>query len=466
VVFLDSLAAAVLTALSAAMVAWLVRRQGRRTALFLGIAAGLATASWSIASRCLWQHTGAQFSLLLALCVLDGEGRRLLRLAAAAALLALTFWCRPALAPACVLVLVFQFLRNPRLAIAAAVTGIVFAGGWIMFNLATTGRPLGTYISLSALGPDPIRNYPVNLLGTILSPNRGMLVFSPLLLLAVPAVPWYIRRVRTQPRQAMLAGIVLAGVLVRGFFHGWFGGHCYGSRFMLDVSGPALVLVAPMVAWLLARWWAALLPLALFALSAGIQFLGVVRDFESWNIMMEMHKPDNAWNWRKPQILHCLTYGASSRDPLASPTEVDLPRSGIIELRRDPASPFIRYGFKNEEPWGNWIMPPRAGIAVNLPVRSALRFRLGITTEVFPYDPTTVGLFINGKKFGELVILVKDWDFASIPWFDIPVEMVKEGLNEFEFRVNRAYYPNAAPTGLGAAINKVIIIAEPGGGAR
>jgi len=458
VVFLDSLAATILTALAAGMAAHLARSAGRKSALFVGLAVGLATASWSTASRCLWQHTGAQFTMLAALCVLESDSRRLLRLGLGAALLAFCFWCRPALLPVIVVIAGNILLRNKRDFLIGVVAGVCVLLGWLTFNYLTYGSPLGTYVSLRALGPDTFTAYPRRLWGHLFSPNRGMYVFSPLLLLAsIPmvtnAVKW-----RNNKWLAMLAWGALVGLLARGFFYGWFGGHCYGSRYSLDSSALMLIGAAPYFSRLLSTLRKAIFPVGLFFLSCAIQFLGVARDYESWNVLMGMSREENAWNWRTPQILHCLTCGEWTRGPLLSPSTVNLPADGVLNLRNDPDSPYIRYGFTYLEPWGTCAMPPRAGIVFHLAEAQPLRVRCEVTSQVFPYQPTTVGLAMNGKKFGEIVLLKVDPKYEDLPWFVVPKELVKPGLNTLELRVNRVCYPYASSSPMGAAVNRIIIV--------
>jgi hypothetical protein len=286
-----------------------------------------------------------------------------------------------------------------------------------------------------------------------------MFVFAPLLLLGIPAVALALLRWRTDGRLAVLAGAVLLATLPRGFLQGWHGGHCYGSRYMLDAAALLLLVMAPLVRRLLeGEWWSAALPWALFALSAFIQYLGVTRDFESWNIMMRMNLPDNAWVWRKGQIAHCLTYGESTRGPVLEAQAYNLPPDGVIDPKTRAAdNRFIRYGVTYQEPWGPWLMPPRAGLVVNLPRRMPLKLRVELTSEAFVFDPTIISYYWNGTKFQELVMQKKDFEFANIPWFSVPEQLVSAGLNKLEIRLSRAYCPGASPTMLGAALGKVII---------
>jgi hypothetical protein len=460
VVFLDSLAATLLTAGAVAMATHLARRWGRRTALFVGLALAFATPSWSTASRCLWQHTGAQFMLMAALCVLEGESRRTLRLFAGGAMLAFCFWCRPATAALLLVIAGFALAERRRDMIVGGGAAVVVLLSWIVYNLIIYGKPLGTYVTVGGLGPDTFTAYPRRLWGHLFSANRGMFVFSPILLLTLWPLARHLRHARLDPWLAMMAWASLVGILVRGFFFGWFGGYCYGNRYALDTAGLMLIGSGPLLARMLDRPLKAVVPWTLFALSAAVQLLGVARDYESWNIFMKMTQEDNAWNWRKPQILHCLTLGEWTRGPLPLHSEVNLPPNGILELRRNPDAPYLRYGFTYQEPWGVWIMPPKTGIIFNMPGARPLRVRCELISQVFPYDPTTVALLLNGRKFGELVLLKAEWRFEDLPWFDVPKEYVREGLNMLELRVNRACYPYASPAAVGAALNRVIVVPQ------
>ena len=147
IVFLDWLAASLYCAGAAAMLTWLARRQGRPTALFLGLAFGLGTATWSCASRMMWQHTGAQFWLLAALCLFDAERCQARRTVAGTLAMAMTVWCRPFMAPACAILLAARLLKSwlaLGIGLAAAAVGLAT---WMAYNYMTSGTFLGPYVA-------------------------------------------------------------------------------------------------------------------------------------------------------------------------------------------------------------------------------------------------------------------------------------------------------------------------------
>src|SRR6185295_3203051 len=89
------------------------------------------------------------------------------------------------------------------------------------------------------------------LLGNLVSPARGLLVFSPVVLLSfVGAVVWL--------RQRNVLGILLS-VMVVGHWIGisgfpqWWAGWSYGPRYMSDMLPYLVVLSVPAVQWLITR---------------------------------------------------------------------------------------------------------------------------------------------------------------------------------------------------------------------
>lgn len=464
VVFLDFLAASLYMAVAAGMIAHLARREGRATAWFCAVAFALGTAVWSTASRCLWQHTGGLFALLTALCLFDGARVWGWRMAAGTLVLAFAVACRPFLLPACAIILLFQTITNRRTAFAtlgvvAAIT-VTFVG----YNLLRTGTILTPYMqtsALSALSYLGMRSETAALMGSLFSPNRGMFVFSPVLLLAIPPMVYFLLMARSNRKLAMLALCAWLMILLRALPVNWHGGHCYGSRYMLDAAPFMVLVAAPFARHLLeGAWWKRAIPIALLLLSGAIHYLGVSREWASWNIAMNMTKPDNAWNMGQSQIMHCLTYGESTRGPLREATYYTIPVDGVIAVKDNAENRHLRYGFAYQEPWGWWAMPPKSGLVISLPGQFRLRVAVELMTEAFPLDPTHVDFYWNGRHFGRHTAYVSDTQFRRAARFSVPKDYTTAGYNWFEMRLSRVYYGGASSEPSGAAINRITILPE------
>src|SRR5262249_54647765 len=182
-------------------------------------------------------------------------------------------------------------LTRPTTAFFAGVSGIVLlaqrrwrAVGGLLLGGAL---PVGVYclVNLSCFG-DPIRggyaphdwSLPpplwLGFTGLLVAPSRGLLVYSPALVL-LPLGIWAVFRRRAQ-RGVLLAWLGAAAVTLVFFahWHDWRGGWCYGPRFLCEAM--------PICCLLFALGYASLRTAAarraagvLVGLSVAVHFIGV-----------------------------------------------------------------------------------------------------------------------------------------------------------------------------------------------
>jgi hypothetical protein len=112
------------------------------------------------------------------------------------------------------------------------------------------------------------------LYGQLLSSGKGLLFYTPLVLLAIPAWGLFWRR---SPHLCLLfTAIVVERIVFFSFLPRWFGGICWGPRYIVPIVPFLLLAVGFLLqqpAWrTTARRW---LVGALFALSLGVQLIGV-----------------------------------------------------------------------------------------------------------------------------------------------------------------------------------------------
>lgn len=152
-----------------------------------------------------------------------------------------------------------------------AVTAVLIA----LFNVARYGDPLNTgYLSeerFSAVWWQGIA-------GLLISPGRGLFLYAPVLLLALPAIPTFYRRSR--PEAALAGAVVLAHLLLYGKWFMWHGGYAWGPRFMIPALPFLVMSMAPVIEWTReSAWWRrAFYVLAI--LSGLIQLIGLSVHFE------------------------------------------------------------------------------------------------------------------------------------------------------------------------------------------
>ena len=144
----------------------------------------------------------------------------------------------------------------------------------LWYNWARYGSPLHAGYSAEGVA----FSYPLlkGLYGLLLSPGAGLLVFVPVLVMALIGFPGLSRR---WPMEAALVAAIIAVRVV--FYAGWFawdGGVTWGPRYLI----PVVPLLMVGLGFLPMRGWRALLTWITGAASVGIQLLGQMVWFITW----------------------------------------------------------------------------------------------------------------------------------------------------------------------------------------
>ncbi|MGH9195987.1 MAG: hypothetical protein ACRD1T_09635, partial [Acidimicrobiia bacterium] len=290
------LAASSMVAASAAFLYAALMRLGTKKGWAITISLGyaLATPVFAGASQNLSQHSSGVLAVALfvycAVRVYKGEARWALGAALAGALV---FAVRPLLvflvAPLALLV----FLRAGRYRFLTVGIAIVGVGAQLLFNLAAYGRIFGGYSiaveRFAELGlPTPAFGNPLEgILGLLISPGRGLFVFAPITLVAIPGA---IRAVRERGwfLIACAAG-ALAHLVFFSSYKVWWGGYAYGPRYLIEAMPMVALLAQPLavsVSGLDLRPGRILVRLALLV-SLGVQLLGAFNYPCSWDSLPE-----------------------------------------------------------------------------------------------------------------------------------------------------------------------------------
>ena len=157
-----------------------------------------------------------------------------------------------------------------------------------IYNSSRFGNPLQTgYHSLEAFS-NPLLT---GLVGLLLSPGKGLFLYSPILILAIISFPAFLRRHRAE---ALLAGGILAvhAVLYASWF-AWHGGHSWGPRFLVPALPFLVLTLVPGLVWAGRHRWRMLLVGALALLSSMLQALGVASSVDRFfdMVMYEWNLP-------------------------------------------------------------------------------------------------------------------------------------------------------------------------------
>ncbi len=238
-------AAAILTALAVVMFFLCARTlSDRNTALALALLFGFGTSAWSTASQALWQQTPSLLFQLIGIGFLLRGYRQGARAAAPAALF---FSAATASRPNDVipaLLFTLFFILQYRSAfwrwILWAIPPALFV---FTYNSIYNGSPL-------VFGyQDGILNYVSAprleaLVGLFLSPSRGLLIYSPFLVLAL----WGFALAQHRPEKLFYqfsGSIFVLYIINLSMWQNWDGGWGYGTRMLTDALPYAGILMIP-----------------------------------------------------------------------------------------------------------------------------------------------------------------------------------------------------------------------------
>jgi hypothetical protein len=297
--------AASLLSAAAAAVLFLAVRARRRTeteGLWAAVLFGLGTTVWST-SQALWQHPAAVLFLSLALYCLARAEDDTVWAGRAGLPLALMVAARHSDVVVAGVLSVAIAIRWPRrlplfVLCAAPVAALVLA-----YNAWAFGSPLAHGFSGSASRFS--ETWGVGQAGLLISPGRGLLVFTPV---AAMAALGLVRSFRFGERwlASSLGAAAIAHLVLVGKWGEWHGGESWGPRLLTDAL-PLLFLFLPEGMEALPR-----LTALLGALSIAVQALGAFAYDYRWERLYQRPDEDKTaalWDPARAPILFYLRQG-------------------------------------------------------------------------------------------------------------------------------------------------------------
>jgi len=220
---------------------WLVGITSLPRALLVTAIIALATPVRTINAGGLWQHTSAGLWAVTGLALWSAAARRPALYPLAGLALALATACRPIFVPAA-LVVVWDALRDRRrlgagvttALVVTAIGGLALFANWYLHGSVLGGRAsIVTSIAKTHAVPSYFHFTPWTWIGLLAAPSRGLFVYSPVLLFALPGLVHTLRASSPPTERLMsLAGVLVFGLY--GFVATWWAGWVFGPRYMAD----------------------------------------------------------------------------------------------------------------------------------------------------------------------------------------------------------------------------------------
>jgi hypothetical protein len=283
-------------------------RLGTVPSIFVTLAAGLGTQALSTASRGMWSDTWGLVLLQAALWLLLRGARP--HPALLGSLLAWLYFVRPTYSIAIVIImLLMAALRWWGMALWTSAVGACWLTGFVAFSRHYYGASLPPYYQASRL---TFEHVGTALLGNLVSPSRGLLLYVPSVLVTLVALSVVWKRVDLRLSRVALSAVVVHLLATSGYGQHWWGGLSYGPRLMTGALPWLVILAIQSLAGLLSspRRRALMTIMALAAVvSVATNLPGA---FSSraifWNVYplsVDEH-PERVWDWHDPQFLAAL----------------------------------------------------------------------------------------------------------------------------------------------------------------
>lgn len=285
------------------------RRPWMSALLTAGFALGTTQAT--ISSVTLWQHGPTTLLILLGMrSILASERGRYFYLGLAGLPLAFLPVVR-------IQTVLFYFAglaavwrMRPRSVITFLLWSVPGVALSLYVNLGLYGHILGGYAHLAKTG-DFESSFINGFAGLLISPNRGLFVFSPFLVLALFGAG---AAVRNRSVSAISFGVAaLVYTVLHAKWGEWYAGWCIGPRFTTEIQPVLMYLIAILFA---TRWKAALdwAVAALITVSIAITLPGMLYPHEHgwWNAFPDVNKNrERLWDfsdWLPLYFLHRLEF--------------------------------------------------------------------------------------------------------------------------------------------------------------
>lgn len=393
----------------------LYRRVSRTIAYIIIFAFWFATPLWPTSVDYL-QHHPLMFFKLLSLLLIFGShdddlpGRW--RFLAGGLTLSLSVLCRYQTLPSAILIACFIICRYDLyknkifIFILGGLLPIPFT---LWYHKAVFGSPFQT-------GPLIWLNFKNPFFSTVISllvnPSKGLFMHSPWILIGIIGLVVSIigKRLPGSNRALIILCIIsaLPNFFVYSKLNGWYGGRCWGYRYLMDLLPEAALLTAfgLQILWGV-RFWR-LLTYAAILISFFIQGVGALAfDYEWHKVHVYGGAPDEIWLWQVPnsQIFYYI-------------------RRGLVYMGRMPiklkASPYEKRGFYKPENWDDrkiaWLQKESSFYFVS---RSHdPHIEVYAPKEHAVSSPLILDIWINGKKAKSVELKPIYWNRISLE--DIP----------------------------------------------
>ena len=225
--------------------------------------------------------------------------------------LAFSFVIRPTNSVSILLLSIFVFIKYRRYFLRYVLWSLIITCPFLIYNLYIYQSPFPSYYSLNKIASSS--TFFEALLANMVSPNRGLLIFTPILIFSFYGCFLKIKNKSFSLLDFILGLIIIFHwVAVSRYWH-WWAGHSFGPRVFVDAIPFFMYFLIPVFPSLsqekgLKKTILSFLILSLILISFFIHGKGAFVG-DMWNVFpvdVEV-KPARIWDWNDLQILRDIS---------------------------------------------------------------------------------------------------------------------------------------------------------------
>ena len=319
----------------------------RRIAVISTLIFAFATGTWSTSSQGLWQHGLVELLLALSIyLVIRNEKKESAKNIIYLGIISgLYIFNRP---PDSVLLLpiflyVFMFYNNKVVYLLSFM--VISSGLFILYNIYYFGNLFGGYGNLM---PVFGLNYYVmiNSLGLLLSPSRGLFIYTPIAALSIFGYLRVKNIVNNRLKYVLLfyGPIIIIQIYIYSIFGNWWGGGSYGPRFLTGMLPIVSIYIAIYLNNFVnlnriykTKCLYIFLILILIGCSLFVQVIGAFYyPNGNWNGTPKNvdYHPERLWDWNDSQIIRTFEAGPIKVNPINDLYSVYKFKNDIVYLNK------------------------------------------------------------------------------------------------------------------------------------
>jgi hypothetical protein len=333
----EKVTASLLAALATVLMFLVLRREGNRWALPLAVAFAFGTDSWVVSSQALWQHGSGELLIALGLLLARGTPtpRRVTLLGFVCGLIAANR--QPDVFISLALVLPVVWNRKRDLVWLCAGAALPLAA-LLYYNVFFVGNVVGA----AALASKPGHFFHVQwsgVPGLLISPTKGLLVFSPFLIFVPVGLA---RRLRTPGSRRLAIALSLAVIaeLLVASQADWRAGASWGPRWLTDLFPILVWMLGPVPLALRKRTRGVLV--ALIVVAVGIEAIGAFWYTHTSDARILSAGMSSAWNPSYTPFIYELKHPPATLELLCNARgSIDVPPAPVAS---GGAVPELRLG--------------------------------------------------------------------------------------------------------------------------